>query len=105
MARYHPSKHFVMLVVLTSVFSLGVCVFAAFVLYRQQWTATEDLSENVSSRRAAADLITSLSDLLALLRDRADKVAPLHGRIQAHLQEIERFANKDEERTLTGAVT
>ena len=97
MARYRPGLHFIVPIALTSLFSLALCVSVAFVLYHQQETITEDLSENLSSRKAAADLSETLADLIALLRGRADNVAPLHDRIKSHLVEIDRFARMREQ--------
>ena len=67
MSRRYPGLRFVGPVALTSLCSFAVCTLVAVVLYRQQWTITEELGENVGSRRAASDLEENLRFLLSLL--------------------------------------
>jgi signal transduction histidine kinase len=80
---------------------VALCVFTAVSLFHQQATITGVLRENVSSRRAAADLRGCLNTLIALETHHVESVADLHGRAQHHLQEIRELANHPEERALS----
>src|SRR5262245_6165874 len=80
---------------------VALCVFTAVSLFHQQATITKILRENVSSRRAAADLRGSLNTLIALETHHVESVADLHARAQTHLQDISEMANHPEERALS----
>lgn len=80
---------------------VALCVFTAVSLFLQQSTITSVLRENVTSRRAAADLRGSLNTLIALETHHVESVADLHTRVQAQLQEISVFADQAEERRLS----
>src|SRR5262245_50543056 len=92
-------------VALTALAMLILCVLVAVLLYRQQWSISEALSENVGSRRAAGDLEESLANLLAVLRDNPEAAPPLHTSVEGHLDQIRRFADKEEERRLAESLT
>jgi two-component system, NtrC family, sensor histidine kinase HydH len=79
---------------------LLVCGSLAFYLEREQSRTAGVLSENIGSRRAAADLEEALLDLIALEQNEAKNVEPLHERIAGHLAVIEDLADKDRERVL-----
>ena len=80
MPRRYPRLWFVGPVALTSLCLFALSTVTALVLYRQQWSITEDRSENVGSRRAASDLEESLHTLIGFLRKDNLAVAPLHDR-------------------------
>src|SRR5262245_25374044 len=80
---------------------VALCVFTAVSLFHQQATITKVLRENVSSRRAAADLRGCLNILIALETHHVDSVADLHARAQTHLQDISGLANHPEEQALS----
>src|SRR5438552_3529560 len=102
MPRNAPGLRFLGPTILTSFILLALCSLLAFVLYRQQSQLTESLSENVGSRRAAADLELTLNELLGLLQRRNQDAAALHDRVDRDLREIRRFADKERERELAG---
>lgn len=91
-------------VLLTTAVLLGLCTVTAVLLFRQRASMSESLRENIVSRRAAADLEEDLVTLHGLLRDRVEAVGSLHEQIRVHLDEIERYADRDEEVTLAGDV-
>jgi signal transduction histidine kinase len=80
---------------------VALCVYTAVSLFHQQATITGVLRENVSSRRAAADLRGCLNTLIALETHHVESVADLHARAQTHLQEISEFADHPEEQGLS----
>lgn len=59
------------------------------------------LRENVTSRKAAADLRGCLNTLIALEAHHVESVADLHKRAQASVNEIRRYANHPAEQTLS----
>ena len=80
---------------------VALCAFTAISLFHQQSTITGVLRENVSSRRAAADLRGSLNTLIALETNQIESVADLHGRAQGQLAEVRRYANHPVEQELS----
>lgn len=78
---------------------VSLCVVVAVSLFRQQATITGVLRENMTSRRAAADLRGSLNTLIALETHHVESVADLHTRAQASVNEIRRYANHPAEQT------
>lgn len=84
-------------VTLVSVALMGLGVFTALSLLRQQLTITETLREDVASHRAATELEECLIDALALLRERVESVAVLHDRTRMHLKTIRQRADRPEE--------
>ncbi len=80
---------------------VALCAFTAISLFHQQATITSVLRENVSSRRAAADLRGCLNTLIALELNQVESVAELHTRAQTHLTEIRKLANHPEEKALS----
>jgi C4-dicarboxylate-specific signal transduction histidine kinase len=88
--------------VLVSLVLLSLCVAAALILYFQQLTSADVLTENVTSAQAAHDLETSLKDLVGLLHDHNDQVASLHERITDHFERVRRLADKKQEQVLVG---
>src|SRR5213080_5025936 len=104
MPRRYPRLWFVGPVALTSLCLFALSTVTALVLYRQQWSITEDLSENVESRRAASDLEESLKSLIGFLRMGNLDVAPLHDRVEDHLAVIRKYADKIEEQQKAAAL-
>ncbi|MBI1913350.1 MAG: hypothetical protein HYS12_01115 [Planctomycetes bacterium] len=105
MPRRYPGLWFVGPVALTSLCLFALSTVTALVLYRQQWSITEDLSENVGSRRAASDLEESLRSLIVLYRQKGNpNFAPLHERIVEHLAAVQRFADKPQEKRQAAAL-
>jgi two-component system, NtrC family, sensor histidine kinase HydH len=100
MFRRTPPLRFPRPVALTSLLLLGLCAFAAIVLLREQSGTTAAIAENVVSRREASDLKESLIDLIGLLGNRVESVDVIHDRIEKHLDAIEKYADKPEERLL-----
>src|SRR5262245_49598748 len=82
----------------TSVVVLAVAATLAVYLNRVQGQTADILGENIGSRRAAADLEETRTDLVALHRKNAGDVEPLQDRVQEHLAEIERFSDKEQEK-------
>jgi len=97
--RTYPGR---LLIVSTagSVLVLLLCGTVAVHLEREQSRTAGVLSENIGSRRAAADLEEALLDLIAQEQSAAKDVGPLHERIAGHLAAIEELADKDRERVL-----
>jgi two-component system sensor histidine kinase HydH len=83
---------------------LALCVAVAAYLNGQQVRTAAALNENIGSRRAAADLRETLTDLVALHERGVTDLEPLHERVQMHLAEIERLADKSGERSLAHGV-
>src|SRR5262245_51801767 len=83
---------------------LGLCGTVAIGLSREASRTAEVLGEDIDSRRAAADLEETLVNLIALHRRGVTEMGSLHERIEAHLAEIDRYANKDQEREYAHAV-
>src|SRR5262245_53896255 len=92
-------------IALTSLLLVGLSGYVAVFLYRQQTTTAAVLAEDIGSRRAAADLEESLSDLAALHRDPHARVGPLHERVANHLRKIRELADKDQEKRMVDALT
>jgi signal transduction histidine kinase len=91
-------------VLLTTAVLLGLCTVTAVLLFRHRAGMSETLRENIVSRRAAADLEEDLLTLHGLLRDRVEGVGSLHDQIRVHLDEIDRYADRDDEKRLADAV-
>jgi two-component system sensor histidine kinase HydH len=90
----------------TSSLLLATSVGIAAYLNSQQARTADVLNENIGSRRAAADLRETLTDIVALSsRREADDPGPLHERVLAyHLPEVERLADKRTEKVLARGV-
>jgi len=80
---------------------LLLCGTVAVYLESEQDRTASVLSENIGSRVAASNAEESLNDLMALHRQGAMEVEPVHERIAGHLKEIESLADKDRERVLS----
>jgi len=99
MAQPLPFR-FVWPIALLSVSLVALCAVLMSFLLRQQARIAAVMGENIESRRAAADLEESLTDLVALLKVRVEGVAPLHERAGGHLARIVRLVDHEEERRL-----
>lgn len=88
----------------SSVLLLASSVGVAVYLNSQQVRTAEVLNENIGSRRAAADLRETLTDLVALHQRGVADLEPLHVRVKGHLAEIERLADKPTEKALAQKV-
>jgi two-component system sensor histidine kinase HydH len=97
--RTYPFR-FLCFTVLSSLLVGTLCGGLAVYLNHQQAQTAADLMENIGSRRAAAKLEETLTDLTKL-HDQGEKdVEPLQDVAAEHLQEIERYADKQREREL-----
>jgi two-component system sensor histidine kinase HydH len=82
-----------------------LCVFTAVSLFHQHATIAGVFSENVASRKAAAELEECLTDLIALEHARVETVAPLHARARTHLKKITELADEPDEQLLAARMT
>jgi signal transduction histidine kinase len=100
MIHNYPTR-FLATTALTSLLLLGLCIAVAYVLLDQQNVTAAILDEDVDSRRAAVNLEESLTDLIALHKDKEqpEGVGPIQKRIQeTHLPLIEQYSNKEAEK-------
>ena len=88
----------------SSALLLTSSVVVAAYLNSQQVRTADVLNENIGSRRAAADLRETFTDLVALHKRGVTELEPLHDRVQTHLGEIERLADKSAEKALAERV-
>src|SRR5581483_6764127 len=91
-------------VLLSSTVLLGLCTITAVLLFQQRAGMSESLRENIISRRAAADMHEDLFTLDGLLREGNERVGSLHDQISSHLDEIEQYADSDQEKQMAAAV-
>jgi two-component system sensor histidine kinase HydH len=84
---------------------LVLCGTMAVYFYRQQTFTADVLTENIGSRGAAANLETTINDLLVLHNRGVTDVEPLHEKTEQHLAEIEEFADKQREKELAAQLT
>jgi two-component system sensor histidine kinase HydH len=103
MIRTYPGRVLV-ITTASSLLMLGLCGTVAISLYQSQARSADILSEDIDSRGAAIDLEATLHNLAALLERRARDVTPLHDQVQVDLVEIDRYADKAEERELAALV-
>jgi signal transduction histidine kinase len=87
-------------VVFVTLCLLALCTITAVSLFYQQATVTRVLRENVSSRRSAADLRSSLDVLVELEHRHIENVADLHQRTREQLRTLRRYADQPEEQLL-----
>jgi two-component system, NtrC family, sensor histidine kinase HydH len=104
MTRVPSSLRYLLPVVASGVVSFALCAAMAVFLFREQATSAEDLRENITSHRAAADLEESLTALIALLRDRVEGVAALNDRIARHIDGARSLANTEVEQDLVNRI-
>jgi two-component system, NtrC family, sensor histidine kinase HydH len=90
---------------LTSLLLLAVCTVLAVYLYVQQTGTAEELGENIGSRRAASRLEATLRDLVALHRAGGAGVESILPQIDEELREVDRYADKPEEKALAAKLT
>src|SRR5262249_15337626 len=64
----------------------------------------DELAEDIRSRKAAGSLEESLQNLAALHDRGVQGIEPIHQRIEEHLAEIDRFANKEQEQEYARAI-
>src|SRR5262245_48913623 len=102
--RRYPTR-LLLAALLASLLLLGLCGVVACYLHWEQGRTADTLTEDIGSRREAADLEESLINLAALHERGVRKVEPLHERIEEHLAAIGRFANKEQEREHARAIT
>jgi signal transduction histidine kinase len=98
MFSHNPQLRFLRPVALTSLVLIGLCVFAAIFLLREQAIASNALQVDLDNRRTAADLNESLKDLIDLLRNRVRRLQTMHERIEKHLEKINKLAETADER-------
>ncbi|HEX4610699.1 MAG TPA: ATP-binding protein [Urbifossiella sp.] len=82
--------------------ALVLCGTVALSLYREQARTAAALGEDIGSRGAAINLEATLNALAMLHDRRSPDVEPLHRQAEDDLVEIDRHANKPEERQLAG---
>jgi two-component system sensor histidine kinase HydH len=105
MSSLHAYTHRLLLATaVSSGLLLALSVAVAASLNSQQTRTAAALNENIGSRRAAADLRETLTDLVALHQRGVTDLEPLHERVQTHLADIERLADKSAERSLAHGV-
>jgi signal transduction histidine kinase len=92
---------FVWPVALGTLCLVALCAFTAVSLFHQQATITSVLRENVSSRRAAADLRATLNILVELEAHQVEAVSELHARAAGQLADIRGLANHPREKELS----
>jgi two-component system, NtrC family, sensor histidine kinase HydH len=102
--RTYPFR-FLVFTVLSSLLVGTLCGGLAVYLNHQQAQTAGVLEENIGSRRAAANLEETLTALIALHRKGTKHVEPLQERAEEHLQEIERYVDKDRERELARQIS
>jgi signal transduction histidine kinase len=90
---------------LVSLLLLGLCTWVSVALFRQQQETAAVLDENVGSRKAAHDLEAVLEELVARHRDGGPGLDDKQNLAEAHLADIQAFADKDEERRLAARLT
>ncbi len=90
---------------LASLLVFGLCGAAAVYLNSEQSRTADVLQENIGSRRAAANLEETLIALAAQHEQGVANVAALHERVEMHLAEIERYADKPQERVLARTIS
>jgi len=95
--RKYPTR-LLLVAVLSSLLILALCGTVAVYLLQEQSRTAAVLGEDIDSRREAADLEETLTNLIALHQRGVTGVEPLHARIEAHLRNIDRYANKEQER-------
>ncbi len=104
MALHHYPTRFLVVTATTSGLLLASTVAIGIYLNDERVRTDAELGENIGSRRAAARLEETLTDLLALRSQGVQEVAPLHDRAASHLAEIRQFADKQAERELARVV-
>jgi two-component system sensor histidine kinase HydH len=80
--------------------SVGIAAY----LNNQQARTADVLNENIGSRRAAADLRETLTDLVARHQSGVTDLESLHERVQTDLNQIKRLADKSGEKALAQRV-
>src|SRR5262245_18152825 len=101
MARDNFHVKLVAPIAVTSFLMFALCTLLAVLVFRQQRGLSKALGENVESRAAAARLEEELVTLINLLRaGQLTGCGPLHVRINANLNENEKYADKERERAL-----
>lgn len=95
--RHYPAR-FLVVTAGSSFLLLALTVGIGVYLNAERARTAAELGENIGSRRAAAALEETLTDLLALRTRGGRQVSPLHERVTLHLEAIRQFADKEEER-------
>lgn len=99
----YPTR-FLVVTATSSTLLLACTVGIGVYLNGERARTAAELGENLGSRRAAAGLEETLTDLLALRSQGTKEVSPLHERVAAHLDEIRRFADKEAESDLARSI-
>ena len=97
-------KRFLVATAAPSVLLLASTVAVAVYLSGERARTAAELRENTGSRRAAVGLDETLVDLLTLRVLGVGEVATLNDRASYHIDEINRYVNKEEERSLARQV-
>ncbi|MFO0878595.1 MAG: ATP-binding protein [Gemmataceae bacterium] len=101
--RRYPNRLF-LAAALFSLLILGLSGTVAVSLIREQARTAEELSEDVRSKRETADLEESLGNLIVLHQRGVSGLRPLQERIEEHLRQIHRLANKPQEKEFAAAL-
>jgi two-component system sensor histidine kinase HydH len=104
MSLQHYPKQFLVATAAPSVLLLASTAVVAIYLSSERARTAAELRENSGSRRAAVGLDETLADLLTLRTRGVEELSTLHERASAHLEEINLYVNKDEERALARQV-
>jgi len=83
--------------VLVSLLLFGVCTFAAVVLYRWHARTAEHLTEDIDSRRVAAEIEGALKRLAGQVSRGSDQVGILHEDIEQMLEKAKEYSNTAED--------
>lgn len=97
--RSYPGR-VLLVTVASSLLLLGLCGAIALYFALEQSRTADVLREDIGSRGAAMSLVATENNLAVLHDRRSRDVEPLHDQARAELAEVERFADKDDERRL-----
>jgi two-component system, NtrC family, sensor histidine kinase HydH len=100
MALHSYPFRFQLMTILSSLLLLALGISVAWLVYSLSSASADVLGENIFSRQAAVNLEVSLNDLISRHHDGTKHINSLHNDIEAHMQVIDEYADKDEERIL-----
>lgn len=102
--RHYPNR-VLFAAALASSLALGICGIVAVYLHAEQARTVNILSEDIGSRGAAINLEVTVNNLISLQDRRSRDLGPLHEQVLLDLEEISRFADKEQERVLVRRIT
>ncbi len=83
-----------------SICFIALCTLASISLFHNQVSVAKSMKKNVERWRVSTELDECFRDILTLLRDKIESVAPLHDRARKHLKTIRALAVQAEEKDL-----